>query len=78
MGFRQILKWLFAAVALWALLIGCCFLYSFLRPSPLAYLGLALLVLWYIHIPMLFVVVVAVWPVLHKVAGLLKATAVRA
>jgi hypothetical protein len=40
MFFRQILKWLFAAVALLgALLIAGCLLYNFLRPSPLAYVG---------------------------------------
>ena len=73
MFFRQILKWLLAAVALWALLIAFCFLY----PSRLGYVGLAFLVLWYVYIPILFVVVVAVWPVLHKVAGLLRVPATR-
>ena len=77
MMFRLILKWLFAAVALWALLIAFCFLYSFLHPSRLAYAGLAFLVLWYVYIPILFVVVAAVWPLVQKIARPRKATATR-
>jgi hypothetical protein len=58
-----------------ALLIAGCLLYNFLRPSPLAYVGLAFLVLWYVYIPIQFVA--AVWPLVQKIARPRKATATR-
>ena len=69
MVLKEILKRLIAAVVLWALLIASSFLYSYLHPSMLAYAGLALLVLWYFYIPVLFVVVTIAWPLAQKFAG---------
>ncbi len=73
---RLILKQLLATVALWALLIAFCFLYSFLHPSRLAYAGLALLVLWFVYIPLLFLIVFAAWPVAQS-AGRKRTAATR-
>ena len=69
MVLKEVLKWLLAALALWAMLIASCFLYSYLHPSTLAYVGLALLVLWYLYIPVLFVVVAITWRLGQKLVG---------
>lgn len=74
---RLSLKQLLATVALWALLIAFCFLYSFLHPSRLAYAGLALLVLWFVYIPLLFLIVFAAWPVAQSIAGRKRTAATR-
>jgi len=58
---RRALARLLLAVGLWFLLIAACFLYSYIRPSSLAYVGLAFLDLWYFYIPFLLVVVSVVW-----------------
>jgi hypothetical protein len=66
----KILMRLIAAVALWAAVIAVCFLYSFLHPSLVAYIGLAMLVLWYLYIPFLWCVVSIAWPIVQKLSQL--------
>ena len=71
---RQVLTRLLVAVGLWVLLIAGCILYSFLHPSPVAYIGLALLILWYVYIPLLWCVVSIAWPIVKKVLQLRRAS----
>jgi hypothetical protein len=58
---RTFLVRLGAAVAFWAGSILFCFLYSYVHPSSLAYVGLALIVGWYFYIPVLVVIVSVIW-----------------
>jgi hypothetical protein len=58
---KHTIKRFLAAVALWAVLTSGCFVFSFLHPSMLAYVGLGLLVLWYFWIPVLLALVSVVW-----------------
>jgi hypothetical protein len=57
---RKLLSRLGAALVLWAGTILLCVLYSHVHPSSSAYVALALLALWYVYIPILFVIVSAV------------------
>ena len=70
---RKVLKRLLVAVGLWVLIIVGCFLYSFLHPSSMAYVALALLVLWYFYIPFLLAVVSIAWFTVQKLAELRRA-----
>jgi hypothetical protein len=74
---RQILMRLLVAVRLWALLIAGIALYCFLRPSPVAYIGLAMLILWYVYIPLLWCVVSIAWPIMKKLSQLRRASTAR-
>jgi len=74
---RKVLKRLLVAVGLWVLLIASCFLYSSLHPSRLAYLGEALLVLWYFYIPYLLAVVSIAWFNAQELAKLGRASTAR-
>lgn len=65
---RKLLVRLLVAVTLWLLVIAGCFLYSFLHPSLVADLGLALLVLWYIYIPLMWCIVSVAWPDMQRLA----------
>jgi hypothetical protein len=65
----KLLLQLLVALVLWVLLIAVCFLYSFIRPSELAMVGLGLLVLWYFYIPFFFAVVSIAWFSTEKVAA---------
>jgi len=68
---------LIVAVALWAAFIAVCFLYSFLHPSPVAYIGLAMLVLWYLYIPLLWCVASIAWPIVQKLSQLRRTSTAR-
>ena len=57
MTIRKLLSRLGFSLAVLVGSILLCVLYSYLHPSSLAYVALALLVLWYIYIPLLFVIV---------------------
>jgi hypothetical protein len=45
------------SLALWVGTIILCFLYSYVHPSSLGYAALALLYLWYVYVPIIFVLV---------------------
>ncbi len=62
----KVLTRLLMAIGLWILLTAGCFLYSFVRPSSLAYVALALLYGWYVYIPLLLAVVSIAWLVRGK------------
>ena len=70
---RKVLTQLLVAVGCWVLLIAGCILYSFLHPSRVAYIAGALLFLWYLYIPMLWVVVFIAWPIMQKLSQLRRA-----
>jgi uncharacterized membrane protein len=74
---RKVLMWLLVAVALWAFLVAGCFLCAFLRPSSLAYVALALLYLWYLYIPALWVIVSIVWLAMQQCARLRRTASSR-
>ena len=59
-------------LATWALLILGCFLYSYLHPSSLAYVGLFLLYGWYVYIPVLLVFVSVGWFITQRIRNTQK------
>jgi|CZKS01.1.fsa_nt_gi hypothetical protein len=67
---KEILVRLVVAVCLWALLIGGSILSGYVRPSLLPLAGLALLVLWYLYIPLLWCVVTIAWSAVQRLAQL--------
>ncbi len=67
---KEIVVRLFVAVFLWALLIVCSIYYPYARPSLLPYAGLALLILWYLYIPLLWCVVTITWSAVQRLAQL--------
>jgi len=70
---RQILLRLLVGVSFWIVLVAGCFLSSFLHPSSLAFVGLALLYLWYVYIPVSVAAVSVVWLMVQRVARLQRA-----
>jgi hypothetical protein len=70
---RKVLTQLLVAVGCWVLLIAGCILYSFLHASSVAYIAGALLFLWYLYIPLLWIVVFINWPIMQKLSELLRA-----
>ena len=67
---KEILARLLVAVCVWALLIAGSVLYGYARPSPLPYAGLALLIFWYLYIPLLWCVVTIAWSAVQRLARL--------
>jgi hypothetical protein len=66
---QKMLMRLLVAIGLWIILIAGCFFYSFLRSSSLAYVGLALLYLWYVYIPVSLAAVSIVWCIVQRTAS---------
>jgi hypothetical protein len=69
---RGLLTRLAVTLAVWVLLIVGCFLFSYLFPSSLAYVGLALLYGWYVCIPMLLIFVSIGWLITQRIRNMQK------